>query len=83
MFIEAPGYASGFYVSDRCKPNESERCIFRRFQGYHAYPPTVREAVRDIKEEEANQDTEGLSLCYKCDIFLPEQMRSNVFRSLT
>ncbi|RMX47241.1 hypothetical protein pdam_00012926, partial [Pocillopora damicornis] len=62
VFIEAPGYASGFYVSDCCKPNESERCIFRRFQGYHAYPPTVREAVRDIKEEEANQDTEEFDL---------------------
>lgn len=57
-FIESPGYASGFYVSDQCKPNESELRIFQRFQSHHAYPPTVREAVRDVKEGETNHDAE-------------------------
>ena len=58
-FVEPPSYSSGFYSSDHCKPNDSEWCIFRRFQQHQAYPPTVREAVRDVKEGEAVQDTEG------------------------
>lgn len=58
-FVESPGYSSGFYSSDQCKPNDSEWRIFRRFQQHQAYPPTVREAVRDVKEGEAAQDIEG------------------------
>lgn len=50
-------------ISDQCKPNESELHIFQRFQGHHAYPPTVREAVHDVKEGETNHDAEGLSSC--------------------
>ena len=58
-FIESPGYSSGSYASDQCKPNDSEWRIFTRFQQHEAYPPTVREAVRDVKEGEGDQNTEG------------------------
>ncbi|XP_073258640.1 uncharacterized protein [Porites lutea] len=55
-YVESPGYSSGYYFSEQCKPNDSEWRIFRRFKNHHVYPPTVREALRDIKEGEAEQE---------------------------
>ena len=55
-YIESPGYSSGYYFSDDCKPSDSEWRIFRRFKNRLAYPPTVREAVRDVKEGEADHE---------------------------
>lgn len=55
-YIEQPGYSSGYYSSDQCQPSDSEWRIFRRFQNYDVYPPTVREAVRDVKEGEADHE---------------------------
>ena len=65
-YVESPGYSSGYYFSEQCKPNDSEWRIFRRFKNHHVYPPTVREALRDIKEGETEQEegTDG-----KYDVF--------------
>ncbi|XP_015769135.1 PREDICTED: uncharacterized protein LOC107347559 isoform X2 [Acropora digitifera] len=55
-YIEPPGYSSGCYNSDQCQPNDSEWRIFRRFKNHRIYPPTVREAVQDVKEGEASHE---------------------------
>lgn len=55
-YIESPAYSSGYYFTDQCKPNDSEWRIFRRFKNHQVYPPTVREAVRDVKEGEADHE---------------------------
>lgn len=55
-YIQPPGYSSGYYFSEHCKPNDSEWRIFRRFKSHEVYPPTVREAVRDIKEGETDHE---------------------------
>lgn len=54
--MEPPSYSSGYYNSDQCRPNDSEWRIFRRFQNHRIYPPTVREAVQDVKEGEASHE---------------------------
>ena len=54
--MEPPGYSSGCYNSDQCQPNDSEWRIFRRFKNQRIYPPTVREAVQDVKEGEASHE---------------------------
>ena len=55
-YTDRPGYSSGYYFSDDCKPNDSEWRVFRSFKNQQAYPPTVREAVRDVKEGEADHE---------------------------
>ena len=71
-YIESPAYSSGYYFTDQCKPNDSEWRIFRRFKNHQVYPPTVREAVRDVKEGEADHE-EGTTIVFGKRILLFEK----------
>ena len=53
-FVESPGYSSGFYNSSTCVPDETERILYNHYLQLQPYPPTVIEAIRDIREEELN-----------------------------
>lgn len=53
-FADGPGYSSGYYESKICKPDEIERKIYQHYVQLQPYPPTVIEAIRDIREEELN-----------------------------
>ena len=54
--MEPRNYSSGYYTSEKCKPNDSEWRIFHKFQSSNTYPPTVREALRDLKEGENDEE---------------------------
>lgn len=58
-FVESPGYSSGFYHSATCIPDETEKVLYNHYKQLQPYPPTVIEAIRDIREEELN--VEGTS----------------------
>ncbi|XP_032236502.2 uncharacterized protein LOC116617677 [Nematostella vectensis] len=51
-FMESPGYTSGSYTLSNFHPNDSEEQLSKHYKAFQPYPPTVREAIRDVMEEE-------------------------------
>lgn len=50
--IPRPQYQSGYYESESCKPNISERRIFQSYTEHMAYPSVVRQMIQRIMETE-------------------------------
>ncbi|XP_064159866.1 uncharacterized protein LOC135237057 isoform X2 [Anguilla rostrata] len=51
-FVPAPDYRSGFYLTDRAKPNRSELEIISTFRKDRSFPETVQEMVKEQAEKE-------------------------------
>ncbi|ESP04135.1 hypothetical protein LOTGIDRAFT_237550 [Lottia gigantea] len=50
--IPAPKYSLGYYLSEQCRPNDSEKKIYTSYGIHRAYPQTEREMIKRLQQTE-------------------------------